>query len=215
MSLVNFTLGLNTKIDAINYVLSAIGAASISSEEEIEEDIDASAASSLIDDISQQVQTNNGKGWWFNRENFHNLIPNPTTGQVTVPKNTLSCYLKRRQGNPTPIALRGVKLFDSEESGYDMRRFVDSNGVIPCMLVVTLPYEEVPATVKQTVADFGRFWIVSNFEGDNNKMGPLKQAAEASLISLKAEDASQRKRNMFDNSTVANALYRAGGFNNN
>lgn len=214
MSLVTLTSGITTKLDAINYILSAIGSVPVSNEEEIDEDVDAAAASELVDDLNQQIQTNNGKGWWFNREGFHKLVPNPSTGNISVPNNTLSCYLKRSDGQVKSVALRGKQLFDPNDHGYDMRPLVNSVGELPCILVVTIPYEDTPATVRQAVADFGRFWMVSNVEGDNNKMQPLKQAAEASLISVKSEDASQRRRNMYDNSGISYAVAKAGGYNN-
>lgn len=214
MSLATFTAGIKTKLDAINYVLAAIGSVPISSEEEIEEDVDAASASSMIDNMNQQLQNNSGKGWWFNRESFHKLVPNPATGKVTVPNNTLACYLNRSRSDVMSIALRGNTLFDPKEFGYDMRELVNSSGYLPCVLVVTLPFESAPASVRQAVAEFSRFWMVNQEEGDNNKMGPMKQAAEAALISVKSEDASQRKRNMFDNSGIARAVTRVGGYNN-
>ena len=215
MAGINFTLGINTKLDAVNYALAAIGSVGVSSEDEIEDDVDAAMASLIIEEVSQQIQTNSGKGLWFNKESFHKLLPDQTTGRVSVPQNTISCYLPKQNGKVITIALRGNVLFDPVNYGYDLRSLVNSSGVLPCTLVVVLPYAEIPTTVKQAVADFGRFWLVHNLEGDQVKMGPLKTAAEASLISVKSEDATQRRRSMFDNPSIANAVQQIGGYNNN
>lgn len=213
---INLSLGINTKVDAINRVLEAIGSVGINSEEEIDWNIDAASSDKLIDTMSQQIQVNQGKGWWFNRETFHKLVPDPVTGYVVVPNSTISAKVKRQSdGKILPLTLRGSQLFDAESVGYDMRSLVNSAGVLDCELVVVLPFEYLPTTAKHAVTDACRFWIVNDTEGDQIKMGSLKAAADASYISLQSEDASQRRRNMFNNRGIATAMHFAGGYNNN
>lgn len=213
---INLSLGINTKVDAINRVLEAIGSVGINSNEEIDWNIDAADASNLIDSMSQEIQTNMGKGWWFNREAFHKLTPDPVTGYVVVPNNTLSCRVTRNEdGSVTPVTLRGNTLFDSENLGYDMRSLVNSAGVLPCVLIVNLTFEYLPATAKHAITNAARFWVVNDKEGDQIKMGSLKQAADASYAAMMAENNGQRRRNMFDNKHINRAVNYAGGYNNN
>ena len=213
---INLSLGISTKVDAINRVLEAIGSVGINSEEEIDWNIDAADASNLIDVISQEVQTNMGKGFWFNREAFHKLVPDPVTGYVVVPNNTLSCQIKRQSdGSILPITLRGNTLFDSENLGYDMRSLVNSAGHISCVLVMNLSFEFLPATAKHAITNASRFWTVNDKEGDQVKMEALKRASDASYAAMMAENNGQRRRNMFNNQYIASAVYGAGGFNNN
>lgn len=212
---INLSFGINTKVDAINQVLSAIGSVGINSDEEIEWNVDAAEVDKLIDVMSQQVQTNQGKGWWFNREAFHKLTPDPVTGFIVVPNNTISAFVKRGSEGVKSISLRGTQFFDSETLGYDMRSLVNSQGVIECILVVNLEFDFLPVSVKKAITDASRFWVVNDKEGDRIKMDALQQAANASYISVQSEDASQRRRNMLNNGGIATAIAKAGGWNNN
>lgn len=211
---ISLSLGIDTKVDAINSVLDAIGSVGINSEEEIEWNIDAASADKLIDKISQQVQTNSGKGFWFNKEMFHKFSPDPVSGKISVPNNTLSCLAKRQRGQKLQLALRGGTLFDPLEHGYDMRELVDSSGYLPCILVVNLPFEYLPSTAKQAITDVSRFWFVNDKEGDQIKMDSLNRAMQNSLQEVVAEDARQKRRNILTNGRVAHDVMKAGGYNN-
>lgn len=212
---INLSFGINTKVDAINQVLAAIGSVGINSDEELDWNIDAAEADKLVDTLSQKIQANMGKGWWFNREEFHKLTPDTVNGYVVVPNNTISCFVKRRDGKVLPVSLRGTQLFDSQSVGYDMRSLVNSAGVLECILVMNLPFDFLPVTSKQAITDAARFWMVNDKEGDQIKMQSLKQTADTSYVALMSEDASQRRRNMFNNDGIKKATYYSGGFNNN
>ena len=213
---INLDLGITTKIDAINQVLESVGSVGINSEEEIDYNIDASSADKLIDSVSQKIQDNSGRGWWFNREEFHKLTPNPVTGIVTVPSNTTSCKIKRNDRNqPLPVTLRGTRLFDTKNVGYDMRELVDSSGLLPCVLVVNLEFDFIPTTAKHAITDACRFWFVNDKEGDQIKMASHQRAANSSYISLQSEDAGQQRRNLLNNGRISSAINKIGGYNNN
>lgn len=212
---VNFNIGIDTKVDAINSVLSAIGEVGINSPEEIDWNIDAADADKLIDAMSQEIQTNQGKGWWFNREEFHKLVPDLSNGMINVPNNTLSCFIKRHNGALIPITLRGNSLFDAKNLGYDMRSMVWNDGTVHCTLVVVLPFETLPPTAKFAVTNASRFWMVTDKEGDTTKMQVMKSASDTSLSSLMAEDSGQKRRNMMDNKHIQYNVGLIGGFNNN
>lgn len=211
---INLVFGIDTKKDAINSVLNAIGSVGINSDEEIDWNIDAADADNLINNLSQKIQSNNGKGWWFNREEFHKLTPDVVTGSVVVPNNTLSCYVQRVNGSLFPITLRGTKMFDAKNMGYDIRPLVDGSGKVPCTLIVNLPFDDLPSTAKHAITDSARFWFVNDKEGDQVKMEPLQQTANMSFAGMMSEDASQKRRNMFSNKYIANSVMLAGGFNN-
>ncbi|AHN84659.1 putative tail tubular protein A (endogenous virus) [Gutovirus Vc1] len=212
---INLNLGINTKVDAINRVLEAIGSVGINSEEEIDWNIDAASADKLIDAMSQQIQINQGKGWWFNREAFHKFTPDKISGYVVVPSNTISATVKRQDnGGVLPVTLRGNTLFDTKSVGYDMRKMVNRAGVIECVLVMNLPFEYLPASAKHAITDACRFWMVNDMEGDSIKMQSLQRAADASYVALQSADASQSRRNMFHNKDIRRDTRLVGGFNN-
>lgn len=210
-----FSLGIDSRVDAINAVLDAIGEVGINSEEEIDWNVDAAKADQLVDRVSQKIQSNNGKGWWFNREEFHKLSPDPVTGNVVVPRNTISAMVKRYNGSIKRVTLRGDKMFDAMTLGYDMREVVQSDGYVHCILVVNLPFEALPDNVKHAVADAAGYWMVNNTEGDQIKMAALRDAADAGMVAIQSEDASQRRRNMLNNKQVQSSIHLVGGYNNN
>lgn len=208
-------LGLDSKLDAINAVLRAIGTVGINSSDEIDYNIDASEADRLIDTMSQNIQTNRGSGWWFNREGFHKLQPDPVNGYVGVPNNAIAILVDRVNGRPLPVAFRDGKLFDAQTHGYDMRGMTMPDGMVHCTIVVCLDFDALPSTAKQAVADASRYWVVTEKEGDQIKMGAMREEAQRSFISLQAEDQKQRRHNMYDNPRIRHHIYGAGGYNNN
>lgn len=210
-----FNMGLDTKVDAINAVLRAIGTVGINSEDEVEWNIDAAEADKLLDVMSQNIQANRGNGWWFNREEFHKLQADPVNGYVTAPGNALSVLVHRVNGKPIPVTFRDGKLFDAKNNGYDMRGMMMSDGKLHCTIVVCLAFEALPSTAKQAVVDAARFWVVTEKEGDQIKMGAMQQEAQRSFVSLQSEDARQKRSNMFNNSRIQHHVYGAGGYNNN
>lgn len=211
----NISFGIDTKVDAINRVLDAIGSVGINSEEEIDWNIDAASADKLIDSMSEEVQINMGKGWWFNRESFHKFSPDSVTGLVVLPNNTLSCLIKRGREKPLAITTRGTKMFDPNVYGYNMKPLVGSSGYIETILVVNLPFEDLPSSAKHTITNMARYWFVNDKEGDTTKLQTTREAAANSMSGLAAEDGRQRRRNMLNNPRVAYDMFKAGGVNNN
>lgn len=211
---ITLDFGLDTKLDAVNVVLDAIGSTGINSEEELDWNIDAADAEKTIDRYSQVIQTNRGKGWWFNKEKFHSFTPDPVNGYVVVPANTIVCLIKREQGKLLPVTLRGNKMFDTESYGYDMRNLTLRDGKIHCELVVLLNYTDLPTTAKQSIATASAYWFQTLKEGESAKMAKLEREAREAMIDLESEDARQRRRNMYDSSFTRSSLGLIGGLNN-
>lgn len=207
-------LGITDKVSAINLIMSAIGMVGVNSQDDIDYNIDASDADKLIDSISQNVQINGGKGFWFNREEFHKFTPD-ANGFVRVPNNTLSCFIKRDRDLIVPINLRNYVLFDAREYGYDMRSAVQSDGKLHCTLIVNLPFDTLPTTAKHAVVDLARFWMVNDKEGDVTKLNTLKAQSDVSMIALMSEDNGQKRRNALTNPYIRYTVGKVGGYNNN
>lgn len=214
MSIIDFQMGISGRLDAINIGLRALGSSGISSLDEVDQNVDAAAVDSLINQHSQFMQSNSGKGWWFNREEFHKLTPDPVNGYVSVPNSTLSVMVKRNNGKVVPVTMRGTKLFDAKTMGYDMRSAVFSDGYLHCVLIVNLDFDTLPPIAKQAVTDMVCFYIINDLEGDQTKMQAYQQASQRSLLALQAEDVSQVRHNMFDNPYLKSTMNLAGGYNN-
>uniref|UniRef100_A0AAU6W0C6 Tail tubular protein A n=1 Tax=Pseudomonas phage Ulitu01 TaxID=3138550 RepID=A0AAU6W0C6_9CAUD len=207
----------NTKLHAINRVLDAMGQAGITSLNEIDYHVDAGDINRVIDSISSTIQTNKGKGYWFNQEGFHKLYPAPDTGRVVLPNTCLAVRLKRtHQLREVKLAIRGNHLIDTQEYGFDLSALADPVlKYIPLDIVAFVDYDDLPQTAKDAVTDSARFWYVHDKDVDQAKFNSLSQQAQRSFVNLEQEDATHRKRNAFQNPNLRHPIAMIGGFMNN
>ncbi|AWD90757.1 tail tubular protein A [Pseudomonas phage Alpheus] len=206
-----------TKLHAINRVLDAMGQAGITTLNEIDYHVDAGDINRVLDDISATIQTNKGKGYWFNQESFHKLYPAPDTGRVTLPNNCLAVRLKRtHQLREVKLAVRGNHLMDMLEYGFDLTALADPVlKYIPLDIIAFVDYDDLPQTAKDAIVDSARFWYVHDKDVDQAKFASLQQQAQRSFIALEQEDATHRKRNYFQNPNLRHPIASIGGFMNN
>jgi len=206
---------LNTKLDAVNLCLAGIGREPVATLGT--PDLDAAMAVASIDQMSLDIQNNGGKGWWFNQEKGWKLQPNPNTGEVSLPNNTLSILEARAtfydQGNR--LAVRGSKVYDTDQHTYDLRGIVDKEGVITFTLLLALDYEQLPATARSAVAWAARRLFSDDTVGDPNQNQREQMNESKAWAMLQAEDTRSRRRNYLrDNSMVNNQVGLVGGYNN-
>lgn len=205
-------LYINTRLDAINYVLSCIGLAPVDSEDEY--NLDVAQAGGVIDKSSRSVQNNKGRGYWFNRESNHKLAPDPVTGNVLVPNNTLAVYRFDNFNRPAKIATRGRALYDTNTHGFDMRGLVNNDGFVHLMLVTQLDYGDLPQTAKDAIAAQAGMMFARGNEMDMNRIKVLASEAEEAMWGLECEETTQSQANAFkDNRSMAQFGFIVGGYN--
>lgn len=204
---------MDTKLDAINLCMRAIGREGVDSEES--GDLDAEDAGKMLDVVSQRIQAKRGAGWWFNREPNWNIAPD-TNGEVTLPNNTLSvlqCYgLNDRK---VAMTIRAGKLYSTYTHSFDLRPLVNANGVMRLTLVVLLPFEHLPPTVRMWVAYAAASEFVVSKDGDQTQLQMCMKVATDSAAEVESEEMAQKRLNMF----VHNPTQRifgavAGGYQN-
>lgn len=205
------------RINAINRVLDAMGQTGISSLAEIDYHVDAGSINGYLDSYSATLQTNGGKGWWFNREEYHRLNPAPDTGRVVLPNTTLAVRLNRDiQNRNVKLAVRGKHLIDLQQYGFDLRALADEHtGIIPLTIVAYVDFDDLPQTAKDAIVDTCRFWYIHDKDVDQVKFQALQQQAQRSMINLQQEETSGTKRNIFSNRYNMDPLVQIGGFFNN
>jgi len=104
-------ISVNTKLDAINFVIGSLGLAPVESEDEY--NLDSQQAAMAIDNESRTIQNNKGQGLWFNREFNWKMTPDPVTGVVNVPNTAMATYRQNYQCRRfIKLALRGRALYD-------------------------------------------------------------------------------------------------------
>lgn len=205
-------LYVNTRLDAINYVLSCIGLAPVDSEDDY--NLDVAQAGGMVDKVSRTIQNNKGRGYWFNREANHKLSPDPVTGNVLIPNNTLAVYRFDNFNRPAKIATRGRALYDTATHGFDMRGLVNSDGFVHLMLVTQLEYGDLPQTAKDAIAAQAGMMFARSNEMDMNRIKVLASEAEEAMWGLECEETTQSQANAFkDSSSMAQFNFVVGGYN--
>lgn len=205
-------LYVNTRLDAINYVLSCIGLAPVDSEDYY--NLDVAQAGGMVDKVSRTIQNNKGRGYWFNREANHKLSPDPVTGNVLIPNNTLAVYRFDNFNRPAKIATRGRALYDTATHGFDVRGLVNSDGFVHLMLVTQLEYGDLPQTAKDAIAAQAGMMFARSNEMDMNRIKVLASEAEEAMWGLECEETTQSQANAFkDSRSMAQFNFVVGGYN--
>ncbi|QHJ80581.1 MAG: hypothetical protein [Bacteriophage sp.] len=213
-------LTINTRLDAINYIIGCIGLSPVDSEDEY--NLDVAMAAQAMDNISRRIQDNRGQGWWFNRERNWLVLPDPVNGEVQVPNNALAVYYIDNYKRYKRMATRGRNLYDTNKYRYDMRPFANDYGYVSngegklnLMLVTQLEFDDLPYTAKDAIATAaGVRFAVSN-EMDINRIKILQAQADDSKFALEQENTSQQRNNAFkDNGTMLSFAAIGGGYNN-
>lgn len=204
-------LYVNTRLDAINYVMSCIGLAPVDSEDEY--NLDVAQAGAMIDKVSRTVQNNKGRGYWFNREMNHKLAPDPVTGNVLIPNNTLAVYRFDNFNRPAKIATRGRALYDTKTHGFDMRPLA-YDGYVKLMLVTQIGFEDLPQTAKDAIASQAGMMFARSNEMDMNRVKILAAEADENTWGLECEETTQSQANAFkDNNNLARFEFIVSGYN--
>lgn len=205
-------LYVNTRLDAINYVLSCIGLAPVDSEDDY--NLDVAQAGGMVDKVSRTIQNNKGRGYWFNREANHKLAPDPVTGNVLIPNNTLAVYRFDNFNRPEKIATRGRALYDTATHGFDMRGLVNNDGFMHLMLVTQIDYGDLPQTAKDAIASQASMMFARSNEMDVNRIKVLAGEAEEAMWGLECEETTQSQANAFkDSRSMAQFNFVVGGYN--
>src|SRR5690554_1826977 len=205
---------LNTKLDAVNLCLSGIGREPVATVETA--DLDSAMALAIIDQTMLDIQMNDGKGWWFNKESKWRLEPD-SNGRIILPNNTLSILEARGSfydvGNR--LTVRGRRVYDTDDHTFDLRHAVDKSGKIEFSLVLLLPFEELPATARSAISWRARRLFGDDTVGDNNQSARDQQNEMRAYHSLEAEHRRVTRLNYLrDNSKINSQLGLIGGVNN-
>lgn len=203
----------DSKLDAVNLCLAGIGREPVP--ELDTPDLDAAMAVAIVDQMNQQIQINQGKGWWFNQERGWKLQVNPNSGEIRVPNNAVSILEARpsNQGRGNRLTIRGSRVYDTDQHTFDLRHISDST--IEFTLVMLLPFDELPITAKQAIAWVSRRIFVGDVVGDPNQDRREAQQEARAMQALTSENSRSSRRNaLSDNPVNQSRLQLIGGFNN-
>lgn len=126
-----------TKLEAVNVCLTNIGEAPVASLSGLQ--VDAQVASSIIDEVSREVQSN---GWHWNTE-VHTISPN-ISNQILLPANTLRVDTVENDRN-LDVVQRGMKLYDRKDNKYTF------TGALRLHLTMVLDFDEIPEAARRYI----------------------------------------------------------------
>jgi len=126
-----------TKLEAVNVCLTNIGEAPVASLTGLQ--VDAQVASSIIDEVSREVQSN---GWHWNTE-VHTISPN-ISNQILLPANTLRVDTVEKDRS-LDVVQRGMKLYDRKDNTYTF------TGALRLHLTVALDFDEIPEAARRYI----------------------------------------------------------------
>lgn len=203
---------VETRLQAINLMLYAAGYARVETEDG--GDLDTADASNTLATVSQRVQYNNGKGWWFNVEPNWKMTPD-ANGEILTPNNTISAWQDVRHDDlKHNITLRGRNIYDLNGHTFDMRPLVNKQGYLGMVFMLNLPFEHMPISARQAIAyqSVVEFMLAKEF--DAQKIQLWLQLATQLQTNLGMENSRQESMNIFvNNATQANFGNMAGGPN--
>lgn len=171
-----------TELDVINEMLASLGESPLN---EVEEDhpLVASGLRKLrIANMREQA-----KGWWFN-EDIVNLLPDPVTGYIYVPADTINID----PTNPwTHLTQRGRRLFDPRrEDGYNIGR------AVRCKLLRLVPFEDLPPLAQDYVSCSAQVDFQKDYDADRLKYEQIVLSKREAFMTLRAEDIRNRGVNL-------------------
>ena len=205
---------LNTELDAVNLCLSGIGREPVSSLDTA--DLDSAMARSVIQQSSLDIQTNAGRGWWFNNERNWSLEPD-IQGIIRLPNNTLSIVEARATfyDRGERLTVRGDKIYDTDDHTFDMRNILNRDGKIVFSLIIALVYEDLPHTAMSAIAWKSRRVFADDVVGDEVQHQINMRGENRAFASLEVEHhRTARKNYLRDNAQIRSRVGLIGGNNN-
>jgi hypothetical protein len=173
-----------TRLEAINECLSSVAIAPVSS-------IDSQhpaflKAARKFNVVAKKVQSNGGKGWWYNRS-FVTLTP-ALDGTVTIPQYAVVCECP----NFPQYIVRGNRLWDRSK-----RSFVIDTAE-EYRIVEALPYEEIPDVAREAIWTRAKYEYYVDEEGSQPKIELYMREKDMSQAQLVAEHLRHEDVNLFD-----------------
>ena len=172
---------LTSELEAVNYMLRAIGERPVATLENIPSITKAIMARDTLRDNSRDIQE---RGWSFNSEEDYPLSPDSTTKEISIPVNALRCDPSSQTND---YVNRGSRLYNRTDHTYSFDSAVEVN------IVFFLPWEEIPESCRK----YAKIKAARVFQ---------KQAIGApDQVSLTEDDETAAYKDFLDSESAADA----------
>lgn len=185
------SLGLMTKLQAVNRLLAATGDSPVQSLEE-----NYQQAELALDTLNRVSRNEQAKGWFYNEE--ENLTLNKdTSDHVVLPANILKVEIR----NVSKYVQRGLKIYDRENQTYVITEDVKADTVIQ------LDWDELPHVAREVIVSVAALTFYKDFFGAESTSETILQEIRDSKIALQKADVEARKVNLLGGSRVQNIAF--------
>jgi len=169
-----------TKLEAINYMLAAVGEAPITN---LNEDLaEAQIALEVLTATSREIQT---KGWSWNTQRKRELSPT-TLKEILLPANTLRVdAVSRHDGRPDTTKRytdRGGKLYDV------LNRTRKFNDKVVLDLVEGLDWEDLTEAARRFILLDAASRYMQNILGSDTDLQQMQIQAQRAMVLLEQEE---------------------------
>lgn len=218
----SINMSVSTRLDAINFIIGAMGLAPVPSEDFY--NLDSARAALCLDNYSRTIQNHKGEGWWFNCEPNWEIAPDSVNGYVTLPNTAIAVFFQRhhidyfrdwRGCQGRKLSTRGRLLYDTFSHSYDMRPHVDKSGNVRLAIITQLDFGDLPQTAKDAITLAATVQHLMNNEMDVNRIKLTEEYAQQRFFDLEAENMSQLRTNAFAASPSMQLFTALGGGYNN
>lgn len=181
-----------TKLDAVNIILSAIGADPVDNLD-TEIDVDVANALRMLDATSRNIQR---KGWDFNRSSY-TFTPDANTHRIRW-NNTIISY----QFYGGLYTVRGGYLYDMARQTFEFSRPVTAT------VTVAVDFDELPDCFRNYVALKAALDFQMQYLADGNVSAVLQSQFAEAQSDLVDYDLHMGDYNMLQLTSVAHVLER-------
>jgi hypothetical protein len=163
-----------TELDVVNDCLASLGESPLNA---VTEDHPYVAAAVRM--LRQANSREQAKGWWFNRE-LVELHPDPSTGYVYVPEDTINVD----PSDPwTNLVQRGRRLYNPASNN----PYVINQRIV-CNLIRRIPFEDLPPLAQTYISLSTQKDFQKSYDADRFKYEQIVSDKNDAFRDLRAED---------------------------
>lgn len=187
-------LTATSKLDAVNIILSSIGADPINTID-TEVDVDVANAVRMLDRVSRDIQR---RGWDFNTYTI-TLTPDVLTNKILW----IPTIISFQTADGGTYAKRGDYLFDVTRQSFEF------TNDIPITAIMALDFEDLPDAFRNYIAARAAMNFQTHFMGDAALSQDLAYAVQEAYQDIVSYDMNMGDYNMLTYSGVTPALERS------
>jgi|GEM_PF-4256368 len=157
------------RLDLVNRVLANVQEPCVSA---VDANTSSKQAEQYIDEVNKAVQSNSGRGWWFNTDPEQTWSPGPTQ-YITVAEGVINFRPDALTDGTRPRLIARYlgntrQLYDLDDNTFEFENDVEVTNVVTLLPLIDLPVEAIDLIVSEASREFYAY----------RKGGRLSQAIE-------------------------------------